>query len=91
MLVAIPMVVILFVGFFRLDNIFAGPPKKQEWGKRLSNWDRDGQVICTDPDGRPSEGVQLITAIPARSSMIAPEKRPRVARAVGYEDRTIGH
>lgn len=89
MLVAIPMVIILFVGFFRLDEVIAGPQKKQEWGKRLSNWDREGQVICTDPDGRPSEGVKLISSVPARSSTFVLPGRPRVVRQISDGNHVV--
>jgi hypothetical protein len=53
LLIAIPMVGLLFAGFFRLDELF-GKPKKQpsESRRRMSGWDKDGQPVCADPDGR---------------------------------------
>jgi hypothetical protein len=53
LLVAIPMVGLLFIGVFRLDELF-GKPKKQpvESRRQLSGWDKNGQPICADPDGK---------------------------------------
>lgn len=52
LLVAVPMIVILFAGLFRLDELLAVPPKKSRQGAKLSGWDEDGRLICADPDGR---------------------------------------
>lgn len=53
LLIAIPMIGILFAGFFRLDELL-GKPKKQPSGqrRRMSGWDKDGNAVCVDPDGR---------------------------------------
>ena len=53
LLIAIPMIVILFVGFFRLDELMALPPKKLGRGGKFSDWDESGRPMCTDPDGKP--------------------------------------
>jgi hypothetical protein len=53
---ALPMVLILFAVFFRLDELIVRPKKSLKrrptasgWG--LSGWDKDGHVVCVDPDG----------------------------------------
>jgi hypothetical protein len=53
LVVAIPMIVILFLGFFRLDELVAQPPRKSEPVCKLSGWDESGRPVCTDPDGKP--------------------------------------
>jgi hypothetical protein len=51
LLVAIPMIGILIVGFFRLDEL-VGKPKKQGMPRRqISGLDAKGRQICLDPDG----------------------------------------
>jgi hypothetical protein len=54
LLVAIPFLVILFIGFFRLDGMLA---RKKKAGSRASRppsgLDEDGAPIICDPDGRP--------------------------------------
>ena len=49
LLVAIPMVICLFAVLFRLDELLGAPRKPPEPGRRLTNWDRNGMPICTDP------------------------------------------
>jgi hypothetical protein len=51
-LVAIPMVSVTFAAFFRLDEILSRHSKPTEMGHPLSHWDRDGQPICIEPDGK---------------------------------------
>jgi hypothetical protein len=53
LLVAIPFIGLLLVGYFRLDQIIASPKKK---GRRrpMSGMDESGEPIMSDPDGRPS-------------------------------------
>ena len=48
-LLAIPMVILLFAAFFRLDELICGSRKPPEPGRRLSNWDKDGVPVFTDP------------------------------------------
>lgn len=55
LLVAIPMVGLLFAGFFRLDEIFGKPKKPVENRRQMSGWDKNGRPICTDPDGKNPE------------------------------------
>jgi len=50
-LVAIPMVGILFAGYFRLDEIVgqSGRPKRHR--RQVAGSDETGRPICIDPDG----------------------------------------
>jgi hypothetical protein len=50
-LVAIPMVLCLFIAFFRLDELVVKPRKQWKIGRSLSDWDEDGFPVCTDPGG----------------------------------------
>jgi len=50
-LVAIPMVALMFAGFFRLDALFSRPPKRPSRYHPLSHWDEDGLLVCVEPDG----------------------------------------
>jgi len=52
LLVAIPMVGILFVGFFRLDEIFGKSKKAVKARRPVVGSDMNGRPICADPDGR---------------------------------------
>jgi len=49
LLVGIPMVICLFAGLFRLDELWTMPRTKPKPGRRLTNWDEKGVPICTDP------------------------------------------
>jgi len=52
LLVAVPMIGILIVGFFRLDELVGKPNKKQTTHRRLmSGLDDKGRQVCLDPDG----------------------------------------
>lgn len=53
LLVAVPMIGILFAGYFRLDELFGKPKKSVEHGRKLSGWD-GGKAVCADPDGQVS-------------------------------------
>lgn len=50
LLVAIPMVVLLFIGFFRLDELFGKSKKSVRTRSKMSGWDKDGRPVCADPD-----------------------------------------
>jgi hypothetical protein len=54
LLVAVPFVLLLFVGMFRLDELFTS--RKQldtPQARPLCGVDEDGAPILCDPDGRP--------------------------------------
>jgi hypothetical protein len=53
LLVALPMIGILFVGFFRLDEAFGKPKNKQAKRRsQVAGVDPEGRPICIDPDGK---------------------------------------
>ena len=53
LLVAIPMVGLLFAGFFRLDELFGKSRKKPVKTRRpMVGLDENGRPICLDPDGQ---------------------------------------
>jgi hypothetical protein len=47
--VAIPMVVLLFAVLFRLDELVCRSPKGLRRGRQFCAWDENGVPICTDP------------------------------------------
>jgi hypothetical protein len=51
LLVAIPMVGILFAGFFRLDELFGKSKKPVKTRRPMVGCDENGRPICADPDG----------------------------------------
>jgi hypothetical protein len=51
-LVAIPMVGMLFAGVFRLDELFGKPQKRAPRRRAIAGSDEDGAPICIDPDGK---------------------------------------
>ncbi len=50
-LIAVPMIGMMFAGLFRLDEWFSRPGTPHEKGHQLSSWDADGAPICVEPDG----------------------------------------
>jgi len=53
LLIAIPFLALLLVGFFRLDEYFAAPKKAGRHRRPPCGLDLDGRPIVCDPDGRP--------------------------------------
>ena len=53
LLVAIPFVGLLLVGFFRLDEIIASPNRDRTARRPFCGCDEDGYLLLSDPDGRP--------------------------------------
>jgi hypothetical protein len=51
-LVAIPFLIILLIGYFRLDEVFAAPKHRVRARRAPCGIDEDGQPILCDPDGR---------------------------------------
>jgi len=51
-LVAIPMVGLLFAGVFRLDELIGKPQKRSPRRRPIAGSDKDGAPICIDPDGQ---------------------------------------
>lgn len=52
-LVAVPFVAVLFVVFFRLDQIFVPPKRGGGLRRPASGIDEHGRMLLSDPDGRP--------------------------------------
>jgi hypothetical protein len=54
---AIPLLVLMFFGYFRLDETFTTKKRtpKTPLTPPVPVVDRDGKSMCTDPDGRPWE------------------------------------
>ena len=52
LLVAIPMVGLLFAGFFRLDELFGKSKKTSAPRRQVAGLDANGQPACIDPDGQ---------------------------------------
>jgi hypothetical protein len=52
-LVAIPFVLFLFFGLFRLDELFSRSGKKAKRPLPGGGMDADGEPFLADPDGRP--------------------------------------
>jgi hypothetical protein len=52
LLIAIPMITILFAAMFRLDELIGKPPQSQIHTHSLSYWNADGTPVCVEPDGR---------------------------------------
>jgi hypothetical protein len=52
LLVAIPMVALLFAGFFRLDELVGKSKKTTTHRRPVAGVDSKGRPICLDPDGK---------------------------------------
>ena len=50
-LVAIPMLLVMFASFFKLDEAIFRPAKPKARVRRFSEMNEDGQFICVEPDG----------------------------------------
>jgi hypothetical protein len=54
LVIGVPLVVLLAVGFFRLDTIFAAPRNPRSSRRPAQPIAlKDDSAMCTDPDGRP--------------------------------------
>lgn len=51
-LLAAPFIVLLLMGFFRLDELFASRRSEVTKRRTLCGLDEDGEPLVTDPDGR---------------------------------------
>jgi hypothetical protein len=58
LLVAIPMIGILVVGFFRLDEMVGKPRKLAARRPQVAGTDGEGHQICLDPDGTVQHSVR---------------------------------
>ncbi len=56
LLFGIPLLVLLFVGFFRLDEVFTSHKKHPSRSRKPIRLSTDaGEPVLRDPDGRPSD------------------------------------
>ncbi len=51
-LVAIPMIGLLLVCYFRLDELVGKPKQTAERRRQIAGSDASGRPICIDPDGK---------------------------------------
>ena len=63
LLVAIPMIAILFAGFFRLDELLGKPKKPVEQRRKMAGWDEKGLPLCADPDFKSPKGPRKPRAV----------------------------
>jgi len=56
-LVAVPMMLVLLTGFFRLDQLFAAPKRRNAPRRPPTGTDENGAPILCDPDPLPDPGV----------------------------------
>jgi hypothetical protein len=54
LLIAIPLVLMVFISAFRLDQVIAAPKASQLRRRPVNGVDEAGEPILRDPDGRPS-------------------------------------
>jgi hypothetical protein len=52
-LIALPFVVVLLIGMFRLDTILAAPRQATGMRRPPIGTDKQGRMLLSDPDGRP--------------------------------------
>jgi hypothetical protein len=52
LLLGVPIVGMLLLCFFRVDELIARPRARAVLGHPLSHRDRNGQIVCIEPDGR---------------------------------------
>jgi hypothetical protein len=52
LMVAIPVVCLLLIVVFRLDQVIFRPKQSQKLPRPASGTDKDGEPIVCDPDGR---------------------------------------
>jgi hypothetical protein len=55
LLVAIPMVGLLFAVFFRLDELLGKSKKPTKTRRQMVGLDENGRPMCVDPDGQVAE------------------------------------
>lgn len=86
LLFTVPMVFMLFLAAFRLDIVFATPARSQ--ARRPKHlFDCDGEIILTDPDGRPSGFVRAIGTRELKKHRVSDRK----IEEVYYLDNKTGY
>lgn len=74
LLVAVPMIGILVVGYFRLDELVGTPRRRSARGHQLAGMDANGRVRSLDPDGT------VVTGMGTPAKAIARRPRPQAER-----------
>lgn len=72
LLLAVPMIGLLIVGYFRLDELVGKPRKAAPRGRGLGRVQEDGTMTYLDPDGT-AGGRE-----PRRRNLPTERRRPRV-------------
>ena len=54
LLIAVPLVLMIFISVFRLDQVIASPKGSSQRRRPVCGIDDSGEPILRDPDGRPS-------------------------------------
>jgi hypothetical protein len=50
---AVPLLLALIIGFFRLDEFISSPDRKDRSRRPVAGYDTNGEPLLSDPDGRP--------------------------------------
>ena len=54
LLIGIPMILLMLIGLFRLDELFSRPKKTLKRRRQWCQMGEDGVPVLSDPDGRQS-------------------------------------
>jgi len=49
---AVPLLLALVIGFFRLDALISSPKRTYRGRRPVAGYDANGEPLLTDPDGR---------------------------------------
>ena len=55
LLIGIPLIILMLVGLFRLDELFSRPQKAIKKRRLSCQMDEDGEPVISDPDGKLSK------------------------------------
>lgn len=100
---AIPFLIMMAVGMFRLDELIAAPKTRHSRGRKFCEIDENGRARLSDPDGRPSvaviagqqgilivdaEDIQTPVSLPLDPERLLHVKETRGVTAVGRTTRS---
>jgi len=98
---AIPFLIMMAVGMFRLDELIAAPKTGHSRGRKFCGIDQNGRATLSDPDGRPSvaviagqQGIMMVDAESLQGTINLPiDAEPllhvKEIRGVTAVDRTV--
>ena len=66
LLVGAPLLILLFLGFFRLDELLLKPKKKREQAVPGGPVVRKGTRFCSEPDGTPLLPIHRPAKVPSK-------------------------